>query len=263
LCKYGGNSCSDYGSRGGIPYEAEVYLHVLQPLRLSTARFYGSYKDVISGETWLVVEYLDESLRVSSDSYPGAVCMAIRWLGGFHAANEALLLNSSIAFLKKYDYEYYIGWAHRTLLLASDLNLKFSWLEPLCKRWGEIVKEFFLPPSTVIHGEFYTENVLIRNRIVYPIDWESAAIAVGEIDLASITWCWPDEIVRQWEMEYQKGRWPEGTPANFQGRLDAARLFQQFRWMGTRKWISDRLKETNSSWWFEQLFIMGERLGLI
>ena len=57
--------------------------------------------------------------------------------------------------------------------------------------------------ETVIHGEFYPKNVLIHDGIVCPIDWESTAISVGEIDLAALTENWSEEIVQQCKIEYQ------------------------------------------------------------
>ena len=113
-------------------------------------------------------------------------------------------------------------------------------------------------PPVLIHGEYYSSNILYRNEIVYPVDWESAAMAAGEIDLAALTERWPPEIVRQCELEYQRARWPEGSPADFERTLAVAKLYLHFRWLG------DRPESTVAEyqlWRFEDLHSVSERLG--
>jgi hypothetical protein len=57
----------------------------------------------------------------------------------------------------------------------------------------------------------------------------SAAIAVGEIDLASLTDGWREEIMRKCEVEYQQARYRDGPLEDFDRTLDAARLYFYFR----------------------------------
>jgi hypothetical protein len=63
---------------------------------------------------------------------------------------------------------------------------------------------------------------LDEHPAIYPVDWESAAVAAGEIDLAALTEGWPPGFVEQCELEYQRARWPEGPPTGFERRLAAA-----------------------------------------
>lgn len=261
-CKYGGEGYRQGGHAhwGGVAYEAAVYRHVLQPLRSSVPKFYGTYTDTTTAETWLILGYLDKSMRVNQTSEPGALALAARWIGRFHAANELRLSYAPIPFLKTHDAEYYVQWVRRTLLLAGHFHQHFPWLATLCARFEGFVAPLLRSSRTIIHGEYYPENVLFRSGIIYPIDWESAAIAVGEIDLASLTDRWPAEIVQQCELEYQLARWPKGSSADFERTLAAAQLYQQFRWLGDRpEWTTHE----GSLWRFEQLRSAGERLGLI
>ena len=113
-------------------------------------------------------------------------------------------------------------------------------------------------PQTVIHGEYFPMNILYRDGVIYPIDWESGAIAVGEIDLASLTADWPSEIVQECEHEYERWRWPDRSPSDFRKVLDAARLYWLFRWLGDRpEWTAGLIHL------FKRLELMGGRLGLI
>jgi len=95
------------------------------------------------------------------------------------------------------------------------------------------------------------------------VDWESAAVAAGETDLAALTeGPWAEEIVRQCESEYQCARWGSGRPADFERRLDAARLYLHFRWLGERP-DSNTADREKASWRFKELRAIGQRLGLI
>jgi hypothetical protein len=279
-CKYGtdhGTSLSTItGHKGGVPYEAAVYRHVLQASRATTPTLYGAYRDVKTGHTWLILEYLNDSLRLHQTREPSAAMgLAARWIGRLHNATEERLLGASMRFLTRYDAEYYLGWARRTSLLAGHLGQRFSWLPILCGRFEDVVALLLAPPQTIMHGEYYPKNILFRHGTVYPVDWESAAVAAGEIDLAALTENWGTEIGRQCELEYQRVRWPKGAPANFEERLCAAQIYLQFRWLchENRDIFTRKGPEGERLDWsheakvnlvrLEQLRSLGERLGLI
>src|SRR5207249_5651990 len=95
-----------------------------------------------------------------------------------------------------------------------------------------LVPRLLAAPKTVIHGEYFGLNIIYRNGICGTTDWQSAAIAPGEIDLASVTHSWPPEIVRKSERAYIRSRWPEGAPDDFEDILEAARVYMNLRWLG-------------------------------
>jgi hypothetical protein len=65
-------------------------------------------------------------------------------------------------------------------------------------------------------------------------------IAVGEIDLASLTEQWCKKLVQKMELEYLRARWPDGTPAEFEYTLATVRLYLQLRWLGAwLEWTTD------------------------
>ena len=281
LCKYGADHRTSLsgitGHKGGVPYEAAVYHNVLLTPRTTTPEFYGAYTDGETGDTWLILEYLGDGVRLGKmRESSAAMTLAARWIGRFHNATEERLSGSSMRFLTRYDAEYYLGWARRASSLADRLRQRFPWLKKLCGRYEDVVAHLLASPPTVIHGEYYPSNVLFRGGTVYPIDWESAAVAAGEIDLASLTENWGAEIERQCELEYQRVRWPEGSPADFERRLCSARLYLQFRWLchdnrdvfaggGTGGGRSDPSShQMNVSLYrLEKLRSLGERLNLI
>jgi thiamine kinase-like enzyme len=150
-----------------------------------------------------------------------------------------------------------VGWAERTLQYLAHHQLNVPWLAPLRTRFGEAVAVLLAESPTVIHGEYYPDNILYRGGRIYPVDWESAALAAGVIDLASLTEGWPDELVRECSHQYQAARWPSGTPDGFNRRLWAARLYLQFRWLG------DRPDTHVPAWRIDGLSAAGRHLGLV
>src|SRR5260370_8416033 len=55
-CKYmTGLGSSSYGHRGGLPYETQVYLRVLQASPLSLPKFYGPYQSPPTSPTRLLL----------------------------------------------------------------------------------------------------------------------------------------------------------------------------------------------------------------
>ncbi len=264
LCKYTSKYWEapgeeSWGHRRGVLHEAAVYRDVLRPLKVSAPRFYGTHTDPKTGETWLVLEYLPDALRVNQADRPGAMGLAARWIGEFHALAEARLRRASFRFLRIFDAAYYRGWPQRTLRFAGPLKERFPWLRTVCQRfegWAPLL----LSRRTVIHGEYYGRNVLFQKDRIYPVDWESAAIAAGELDLASLTEGWPASTVRQCQREYQRARWPQGAPADFPQTLEAARVFTMFRWLGDSPEITH---DRGSRFYFRELRTAAERLGLL
>jgi aminoglycoside phosphotransferase (APT) family kinase protein len=261
LCKYAaGRNHNTYGHRGGLTYEAEVYHQVLEPLPVSTPTFYGTHKDATTGETWLVLRYFDKSLRVEDSPDPTVMQAAAGWLGRFHRANASHLSTDWLPFLNRHEVEYYLGWAERTSLFAGHLHQRYPWLATLCQRFEEVVDTLLDGPAIIIHGEYYPNNILFCQGTIYPVDWESTAVAVGEIDLASLIENWPEETARLCKAEYQAARWPGGPPPDFERKLEAVQFYWQFRWLGDRlAWTHQEqaLKR------FERLQVLGERFGLI
>jgi hypothetical protein len=260
-----GHNC--FGHRGDVPYEAEVYRRVLHSLPDFRPKYLGTHTDQKSGTVSLFLEYLPRSIRASdivwkqTTRQPRALAKAAYWVGQFHVHHAECIDDLSLAFLRRYCAEYYRGWAERTLEFSRPLHRRFPWLTELCK-----TDEWFMPllneAQTVIHGEFYAKTVLVQNESVFIVDWESAAIAAGEIDLAALTEGkhWPASVVEKCERAYVRARWPEGAPPNFNRILEAARIYLHFRWLGDRPDWTIREKSLSR---YDHLQSSAQRLGLI
>ena len=264
----GGCSHNSFGHRGGIGYEAEVYRRLLQRLPDFRPRFLGSHVDGESGGTWLFLEYVDGAVRVrdiglnARRSGPPPLLEVARWIGRFHRAHEAPAAAGEFPFVHRYDAAYYRGWARRTSEFARPLQARFPWLGRLRWRSGRWMAPLLEASPTVIHGEFYARTVLTRGRRLYCVDWESAAVGAGEIDLAALTEGrgWPRELVGQCERAYESARWPGEAPSNFRRTLDSARLYLQFRWLGERP---DWTMDPKNLWRFRELRTLAERLTMM
>jgi Phosphotransferase enzyme family len=217
-----------FGHHGGVPYESEVYRSVLEPLNTSVPRFHSSYVDTETGETVLLIDYVENAMRLSKADRR-FLYQAAGWIGTFHKLGEsrALKLRDTVTY---YDASYYAGWMQRALdFWAADDSF---FLAELRGKWDALARELLASPPTVIHGEYYPKNILVHGSVISPIDWETAAIAAGEIDLACLTECWSIEDKERCIQAYVRARWPEGTPAGFPRRLTIAEMYLQLRWIG-------------------------------
>ena len=219
-----------HGHRHGVGYDALVYRHVLEPLRTTTPRLWGMSEGARERD-WLAIEYLDGCMHVKSA--PQSLETAAAWIGRFHARNESRASESALQFVNTYTEDYYRGWARRTRAYAGKHGRDCARIEAVCDALEHAIEALLDTSPTVIHGECYPANVLWRQGTVHPVDWESAAGAAGEIDLAALTEQWPAEDAERCERAYVAARWPDrGADAAFARRLSAARSYMLLRWTG-------------------------------
>ena len=263
LCKYHDiESYTDYGHghRGGVLYEADVYRDILEPLPITTPPFFGRYFDPERKRGLLVIGYLDDALRINKSADPKGIVKAAHWIGRFHALNEQRVSEFDQSSLIRYDAEFYVGWALRTGAYAKDLHKNYPWLRSLCEAFVELVPRFAQRPRTIIHGEYVVKNVLLSDGVVYPVDWESAAIGQGEIDLAMLTDGWPEDVVDECKTAYREARWPDGSNTLCAEALEIAVIYTQLRWMGDwPQTTCDKAQQFR----FERMRQAAERMQLI
>lgn len=261
FCKHAaGRNHECHGHRGGVVYEAGVYRRVLQPLGAAVPEFYGIHTDAATGESRFAIEYLAGSMRLAESWTDASMVEAARWVGHFHALTEKQADVPGSAALIRYDRDYYLGWAERASRLGEPATDSSSWLSSLCGRFGDVVPCLLDAPLAVIHGEYYPNNVLVQGDTVYPVDWESSAVAAGEIDLASLTEGWPPETGDKCAVAYRQARWPSGLPPDSELRLSAARMYLQLRWLGD---LSAAASGEGRRTHTERLRSAGEQLGLL
>ena len=252
-----------HGHRRGLAHEAEVYRRIIAPQEGARPRFYGTSTDE-SGDTCLVLEYLDRGTQVRGirvrRTQHAAMVIAARWIARLHGGFESAAAQDSFGFLDRYDERYFTGWVRRTLELTSGLRATRPWLPRLCERAEGLLAPLWAGPPTAIHGEFYTNNILLCDGTIHAVDWEAAALGPGVIDLAALTeGTWPPRVVRRCERAYVRARWPHEAPPQFERDLEAARLYLHFRWLGDRR---EKTTAEKSSWRLEALRSTAAGLGL-
>jgi hypothetical protein len=259
LLKHGPREARNaHGHLVGPGYEARVYETVLAPAGLAHP-FLGAVRPEGSPSLCLVLEYLDRGWwRLSRTEDPRAIVRVAAWLGTFHARTTARA-GALAGGLNRYDAEFYEGWARRSLGCLPDLADRYSWLAHVCRRFGRLGAQLAAGPLTVVHGEFYPENVLVHDDAIRPLDWEWAGLAAGEVDLAALTEGWDRGLTRASERAYTRARWPAGAPNDFAWRLDVARVYLHLRWLGDR---TDRAGAPELAARLADLEVVASRLGI-
>ena len=246
-----------YGLRIGPRYEFIVYRSVVAPSGLPAPRAFGVFGDPVSCANWLAIEYLADGVRLGEAPLPEALVAAAEWIGTFHRRHEHDGAEAH-ADLNRFGRERYAGCAERTLEHSAGLLELHPWLPALCDAFVELSDDH-LPASTVIHGEFYPKNVLVRDGRVHPIDWERAALAAGEIDLAALVEGWRPEAAELAAVAYVRARFPGEAPAGHHAALRVARMYLHFGALGASPKAPHR---PGADWRFAQLEAEARRLGL-
>jgi aminoglycoside phosphotransferase (APT) family kinase protein len=180
-----------------------------------------------------------------------------RWIGCFHQELDRRVQSQQVQFLQQYDADYYLSWLERTVRFSGE---RFPWLMTLQSRFAEILEPLLAAPPTVIHGEYYPKNILILRGTAYPIEWESAALGAGEIDLAGLTEGWQPAIAQECRHVYCRARWPSGASPHFERTLQASAIYLLLRWTGERpEWTAGE----GAEWAFRQMHSLSQRLGVL
>jgi hypothetical protein len=215
--------------RFGVAYEAQVYDQLLPAWPGDVPPLHGALLDETTHTVGLALGYLDGATPLHQVLQPKTGLMAAaEWIARFHRWSEAAAVPS---FLHRYDTDFYRLWVDRAGRFSHGLHERFPWMADFCEHCRRRLPAL-LPPATIIHGEYQANNILVRDGCNVVADWESAALAASEIDLASLTWGWDDDLVALCEQQYCLARWPEGTPGDFDLRLTAARIYLHLRWLG-------------------------------
>jgi hypothetical protein len=248
-----------HGHPVGPEYEAAVYNSVLRGLGRAHP-FRGSRRDPASRSVTIILDYLEDGWwRLNRVEDPRAIVQVAAWTGAFHRDTGARA-GALAGLLNVYDPAYYAGWARRSLRYLAHIPADFAWLRDVCYAFENLGQGLAAEPLTVVHGELYPQNVLVRGDAIRPLDWEWAGIAAGEIDLAALTEGWSAELTEASERAYADARWPRGgAPPDMARRLDIARVYMHLRWLGDR---TDRVGAPELAARLNDLRVVAQRLGI-
>jgi aminoglycoside phosphotransferase (APT) family kinase protein len=117
------------------------------------------------------------------------------WIARFHRGFSPLHAKQlgARAGTLVYDEDFYWLWLGRAQRFARGDAHKRRVLDEVERGYAPLVERLMALPQTVIHGEFYASNVMVRrvgSARVCPLDWEMTGIGPGLIDLAALTAGW-------------------------------------------------------------------------
>jgi hypothetical protein len=243
--------------------EIGTYQEILARARLGTAQFYGAVVRPAEGLYWLFLEKIS-GVRLSQAEDTSAWLQAARWLARLHSqfSRESETLGRSTPLLR-YDAAYYRLWADRVVRFQSVGREGAA----LIDTYGRAIDRLTRLPSTLIHGEFYTSNILVEEgregRQIRPVDWEMAAIGPGLIDLAALSsGAWSERERTEMAAAYHEVLLSEGWPRwpfeDLLLALDDCRLHLAIRWLG---WAPDwSPPPENAHHWLGEAIALGEKM---
>jgi hypothetical protein len=217
------------------PYrEIETYRRVLAPAGIGP-RCLVTVADAASSQFWLITEKVHgvELWQVGDISIWEGV---VRWLSGLHATYadrqaDLLIDDPQLPIL---DAAWFDEWTSRAMAaLATSSDGRAASLRRALTGL-DLAAELGSLPRTFVHGEFYSSNVIVgedsAGLTVCPVDWETAALGSGMLDLAAITSGWDPPTEAQLVTAYGPLRGSERD-------LLLCRLHLALRWIGwSERW---------------------------
>ncbi len=217
------------GHSFGLDYEFRIYQRILPNLDVGTARFFGTA--TIDDETWGFLELLAGGEWVSASPNGNGVVRAAEWLAEFHHKADRWLAGTSESALRGATRDTYTDLLAKARERAARLTSDITAVGKLFERLGDFPDAMVSSDQTVVHGEFYPGNIVLKGDRVCPIDWESAAVAPAEIDLASLIEAWPSHVALRCIEAYRRGRGLERSGSGFQTSLTRCRIYWALRWL--------------------------------
>ena len=241
---------NNYGHRGGVEYEIKIYDEVLRKLPLPKAGFWGKCHFKENDETLLLMDFLEGSKSLKGNPDINLYLNAASWIAKMHN----FFVDNVPPFVKVYDEAYYTIWLNRMENEPTIISAQ-PWLIDVINYFRNHVDILTEDSQTLIHGEFYSKNILILDNIAYPVDWESAAYAPGEIDLASIIEARKEDVVARIKESYIAARFKnnEFDKKAFEKRLFMAQLYLHFRFFFPKR----------EEWRYDHMYALAKKLEII
>lgn len=204
--------------------EDMIYRQILSQLTVCSLKFYGICASDNSDYAWIFLEDAGDEIYLPNDAQHRFI--AAQWLANMHASARS---SQAAALLPERGASYYLtelqdGCSRIAAALRSPESLTYETgvlrrtlkaCEVAESRWPQI--EVFCRhfPKTLVHGDFVSKNLRIREGhsglLLLALDWEHAGWAIPAADLhsdlfdAGSYWCtlrqsWPDTDERDIEL---------------------------------------------------------------
>jgi hypothetical protein len=251
--------------------EIKVYGSILSSAGLGTPVCYGSLVEREVGLYWLFLEKV-QGVELYQVGEFEVWLEAARWLAASHAffSGRAQQLRRSAPLLV-YDADFYRRWLERALAFAgrqTNENQKAG-LARLAGHYEQIIERLVALPVTLVHGEFYASNILIQGSgvkpRVSPIDWETAALGPGLMDLAAlVAGNWSGEEKAALAMAYHTSLKENGAAGacveEMLSALDYCSLALAIQWLGWSEQWSPPAEHRQD--WLDEALRLAAKLNL-
>ena len=174
--------------------EALMYRSVLAQDFVADAPRLLSSGRVRGGGRWLLMEWAGR-VDLSQVGSRAVWCQAATQLARMHVWGESRVESlPRESLVRWHDPHLNMWWAHRARRSQAEFcrmgGVTNDPLEPLWRRYRAVAGRLAAMPRTLVHGDFNASNLLVTGPIagkrVRIIDWETAGIGPGLLDLASL-----------------------------------------------------------------------------
>jgi hypothetical protein len=249
--------------------EIEVYKSALASKDLGTAAWYGAVIKEDADQYWLFIERVSAATLCHVGEF-STWKNAAAWLGRMHATFDTDRAWNRIGCLLRYDQPLFAIWMERAKSFVAvnhavrRIASEGGWL---VGRYESAIARLMASSTTLIHGEFYPSNILVRaesaTQSICPVDWELAAAGPGLIDLAAlIAGQWPEARKGEMVSAYHQSLLEHGaSPASWselRSLLDCGCLHVAIQWLTwSDRWIAPA---DQSHDWMEEAFRIAKRM---
>ena len=255
--------------------EIFAYRSLLNPQQFGTPICYGAVEAEAGERYWLFLERVIGRPLWQVGRFEQWE-RAAEWLANFHfhftRSGKAQPPRNP---LLRYNSEHCLRWVDRAAQFVTRRNGQRTGVSAgefirLAKRYDQVADRLLGTDQTIIHGEFYPSNILLRRGErgpqICPIDWEVTAIGPGYIDLAALTsgaWS-PDQkarLVKRYHSTLERRGARPPAMQEVAELVDYAQLHLAVQWLG---WASDwSPPESHERNWLDEALGLANRLGLI
>jgi Ser/Thr protein kinase RdoA (MazF antagonist) len=218
------------------------------------------------GGQWLLLEWAG-SVDLGQVGARAVWCEAAARLARMHAWGESRIeILSRGSAVRWDDPSLHLAWARRACAGSASRDL----LSALWRRYEVVAERLATMPKTLVHGDLNASNVLVtrvgaatRIRI---IDWETAGVGPGLLDLATITSGRLPELHRAamidaYRANLDGSRLGSLSAGEFDDALDWCRLATAVRWLGWSPGWSAPAAHAHD--WRGETLALAHRLGLL
>jgi hypothetical protein len=174
--------------------EIIVYRDILNTAGLGTATCFGSLIDQDADRYWLLLEKV-AAVELYTIGDLSVWRQVARWLASMHSQfSKSSHIRQPRQTLLNYDAHFFDACLERAeaqiTRRAAECKINPARMSNIWTQYRKAASRICSLPKTLIHGEFYASNILVSGQDadyrICAVDWETAGIGAGLLDLAAL-----------------------------------------------------------------------------